>query len=143
TPPARCPTTRSSRRRKDVALAESVATLRAPATIRERCGRIAAMVSDGHSSHFTLDRSKLPSVAQRVAHLTRERFPDLRIPYHSRWRHFEAAGVERKLELDARLAGRSAVAMARARIELAVVSVLLDAGAGPEWRYTERGSGCG
>src|SRR5439155_5598438 len=106
-----------------------------------RCGRIAALVSDGHSRHFTLDRSKLPGVAQRVAHLTRERFPDLRIPYHSRWRHFEAAGFERKLELDARLAGRSAVAIARARIELALVSVLLDAGAGPEWRYTEHSSG--
>ncbi|HEV8313731.1 MAG TPA: URC4/urg3 family protein [Burkholderiaceae bacterium] len=121
-------------------MAESVAALRAPATIRERCGRIAAWVSDGNSRHFTLDRDKLPAVAQRVAQLTRERYPDLHIPYHSRWRHFEAGGVERKRELDARLAGRSAVAMARARIELALVSVLLDAGAGPEWRYAERGS---
>jgi hypothetical protein len=36
------------------------------------------------------------------------------------------------------LAGRSVAEVARARIDLTVVSVLLDAGAGPKWRYTER-----
>jgi len=60
---------------------------------------------------------------------------------HSRWRHFEAGGVDRKSELDARLAGRSHVAVARARIDLTLVSVLLDAGAGPAWRYHEAESG--
>ena len=55
-----------------------------------------------------VDRSALPAVAQRVAVLTRQRFPDLKVPYHSRWRHFEAGGVDRKARLDAALAGRSA-----------------------------------
>jgi len=122
-------------------LPDSVAALRAPATIRERCVRIAAAVGEGRSRHFTLDRSRLPDVAMRVARLTRARFPRLDIPYHSRWRHFEAGAVDRKRELDARLAGRVAVAMARARIELALISVLLDAGAGPGWHYDERESG--
>lgn len=121
----------------DSATAEAVRVLRTPATVRARCAAITAAAADGRSAHFTLARARLDDVAQRVAQLTRERYPDLRIPYHSRWRHFEAGGVDRKGELDARLAGRSQVAMARARIDLTLVSVLLDAGAGPQWRYEE------
>ena len=79
-------------------------------------------------------RSRLAAVADRVAALTLRRFPDLRIPYHSRWRHFEAGGVDRKAELDALLAGRPTAEVARARFDLTVVSVLLDAGAGARWR---------
>ena len=119
----------------------AVRTLRDPATIRARCEAIAAFVGEGRSQHFTLGRSKLDAVAQRIATPTRSRFPDLKIPYHSRWRHFEAGGVDRKGELDAKLAGRSHIAVARARIDLALVSVLLDAGAGPDWRFQEVESG--
>jgi len=125
----------------DVATRDALRLLRTPATIRSRCAAIAAAVSAGESTHFRIERSALHSVAQRVARLTRERFPDLKIPYHSRWRHFEAGGVDRKAELDAKLAGRSATAVARSRIDLTLVSVVLDAGAGPQWRYTEAASG--
>ncbi|WP_298833823.1 URC4/urg3 family protein [uncultured Piscinibacter sp.] len=123
------------------AIDAAVRTLRDPATIRARCGAITAHVAAGRSEHFTLDRTKLDEVAQRIAALTRARFPDLKIPVHSRWRHFEAGAVDRKGELDAKLAGRSAVAAARSRIDLTLVSVLLDAGAGPDWRFHEAESG--
>ena len=116
-----------------------LALLRAPATVRARCAAVTRAVAEGRSGYFTLERGALDDAARRVARLTRERFPDLRIPYHSRWRHFEAGGVDRRGELDALLAGREAAEVARARIDLTVVSVLLDAGAGPQWRYTERG----
>ena len=117
---------------------DPLAALRGPSTVRARCAAVTRAVEEGRSGHFKLDRSRLPEVARRVAALTRERFPDLKIPYHSRWRHFEAGGVDRKGELDALLAGRSAADVARARIDLAVVSVLLDAGAGPKWHFVER-----
>ena len=117
---------------------DPLAALRESATIRARCAAVTRAVEQGRSGHFKIDRSALPAVAQRVAALTRERFPDLKMPYHSRWRHFEAGGVDRKGELDALLAGRTPAEVARARIDLTVVSVLLDAGAGPQWRYTER-----
>ena len=120
---------------------EAVRRLRAPATIRQRCSAITAMVARGDSAHFTLDRSRMPAVAQRVATLTRERFPTLDVPFHSRWRHFEAGGVRRLAELDAKLNGRSQAATARSRIDLALISVLLDAGAGSRWAYRERESG--
>ena len=119
------------------ALHEAVRRLRQPATIRERCAAVTRWVADGRSTHFTLQREHLDEVAERVATLTRSRFPTLRVPFHSRWRHFEAGGVDRKGELDARLSGRSAAATARARIDLALISVLLDAGAGSRWRYHE------
>jgi Protein of unknown function (DUF1688) len=114
-----------------------VALLRSAATIRERCANIAHAVDEGRSEHFTLARDRLARVVERVEALTRARFPTLNIPYHSRWRHFEAGGVDRKAQLDAALADRTHAAQARSRIDLTVVSVLLDAGAGPTWRYVE------
>jgi hypothetical protein len=122
-------------------VAPSVAVLRDPITIRARCANILAYVEAGESPHFSVRRERLPEVAERVAALTRQRFPDGRIPFHSRWRHFEAGGVDRKAELDACVRERSLVGMARARVDLTLVSVLLDAGAGPQWRYTEPGTG--
>jgi len=119
------------------ALHDAVRTLRSPATIRERCAAITRAVSEGQSAHFRIDRSHLPALAERVAAITRERYPTLEIPYHSRWRHFEAGGVDRKARLDARLGDRSSTAAARSRIDLTLVSVLLDAGAGPDWKYVE------
>ena len=122
-----------------VALPPGVTTLRDPATIRQRCANVTAAVDAGRSPHFTLDRSRLAAVTARVATLTRQRFGDGPIPLHSRWRHFEAGGVDRKAELDAALVGRDTAEQARARIDLALVSVLLDAGAGAAWSYVEAG----
>ena len=121
----------------DADIDSAVRVLRDPATIRARCRSIADAVGAGHSPHFTIDRAQLAPVAQRVAKLTRSRFPDLAIPYHSRWRHFEAGGIDRKERLDDLLAGRSVDEIARSRIELTLISVLLDAGAGPQWLYIE------
>ncbi len=109
-----------------------------PATIRLRCAAILRSVDNGVSPSFTVDRSRLDAAAERVAALTLKRFPDLHIPLHSRWRHFEAGGVDRKAQLDAAMAGRSPAELTRARFDLTVISVLLDAGAGAAWRYTER-----
>ena len=118
-----------------------LSALHDPATIRARCAAILQAVEANVSEHFTIDRRALPVVAARVAALTLKRFPDLHIPYHSRWRHFEAGGLDRKPQLDALLAGRSVAEVARAHFDLTVVSVLLDAGAGAAWNYTESGSG--
>ena len=118
-------------------MVDDVSLLRSTATIRERCGNITCAVSEGRSPHFALERRRLADVAQRVEAVTRANYPDLRIPYHSRWRHFEAGGVDRKGELDALLAGRPVAEQARARVDLTLVSVLLDAGAGADWRYQE------
>ena len=95
----------------------------------------------GQSRHFRIDRARLGDTAALVAAVTRRRYPDLDVPYHSRWRHFETGGIDRKAELDRALAGRSVADRARAHIDLTVASVLLDAGAGAAWSFVEAESG--
>ncbi|MGQ3058551.1 MAG: URC4/urg3 family protein [Nevskia sp.] len=116
--------------------------LRDPATIRARARTISAAVADAQSPYWQFDESRLESAAQTVAEITRTRYPTLAIPYHSRWRHFEAGGVDRAAELDAALAGRDPDEQARSRIDLAIVAVLLDAGAGPQWHYRDGAHRC-
>jgi hypothetical protein len=111
------------------------------AAVRERCGMVRRWVAEDRSPHFTLDESRLAAVAAYVADVTREAYPDLKIPYHSRWRHFSAGGVDRWSALAARM-GADAVERARIAVDLATVSVLLDAGAGDRWRYRDRATGC-
>lgn len=118
-----------------------LSALHDPATIRLRCAAVLRSVEAGVSPNFLLHRESLADAAERVAALTLKRFPDLKTPYHSRWRHFEAGGLDRKAEMDAAMAGRSVAEQARARFDLTVISVLLDAGAGARWSYTEEASG--
>ena len=57
-----------------------LAALWSPATIRARCAAITRAVDSGSSGWFRLDRSRLPDLARRVAELTRQRYPELRVP---------------------------------------------------------------
>jgi hypothetical protein len=116
-------------------LPAAVRVLRDPATIRARCAEITAGVAAGKSRWFAIDDSRLPATADFVAEVTRRSYPDLNVPFHSRWRHFEVGGVDRVTQLRLRLADRDADETARTLIDLAVVSVLLDAGAGAQWRW--------
>ena len=125
-------------------VAAAIAKLRDPATIRERSRLIADRSRTGRSRWFVVLPDRLDAIADEVAALTRQRFPDLKIPYHSRWRHFEVGDIDRHRALRARLEREhdgDAAAMGRALIDLAVVSVLLDAGAGPDWRFHEAATG--
>ena len=108
-----------------------------PATTRLRCAGVLRAVEQNLSPGFKLNRAALPALADRVAALTLRCHPTLEMPLHSCWRHFEAGGVDRKAELDRHLSGRSAVEVARAQFDLAVVCALLDAQTGAGWRYTE------
>jgi len=122
-------------------LTEAVALLRSTVAVRGRAGLLLARAREGGSAEFVVDDARLDSAAAEVAAVTRARYPSLEIPFHSRWRHFEAGGVDRRDALDRRLGDADAAERARAQIDLALVSVLLDAGAGPAWRYLEPGTG--
>jgi len=108
--------------------------LRSAMAVRERCRLIYDYAVRGELQHFILDESKLASVAERVTGLIRRDYPTLAIPYHSRWRHF---GERRTSKLTSALSTLSAADRARTKLDLAIVSVLLDAGAGMQWRYTD------
>jgi Protein of unknown function (DUF1688) len=115
----------------------AVAHLRSTKTVRSRAAALLARARRGESKWFTVHDGAMTNASVVVAEVTRARYPKLTIPYHSRWRHFEAGGVNRAAQLTRRLEDLDAPAQARARIDLALVSVLLDAGAGPDWGYTE------
>ncbi len=119
----------------------AAAALRSTVAVRERAQQLLERARVGASPWFTVHDDALAQAAAEVADVTRTRYPDLGIPYHSRWRHFEVGGVDRGAQLSALLAALDADGRARAMIDLAVVSVLLDAGAGPDWAFTEPGTG--
>jgi hypothetical protein len=119
--------------------ARAIEYLRSPHAVRERSRAVLDHVLEGHSAIFTVDLGRL-GVAVR---LTREAIESAyavprRIPFHSRVNHFEVGGRERLRELEGKLG--SALDRARSLTDLVVTSVLLDAGAGPDWRYVEAGS---
>lgn len=119
----------------------AVATLRTTTAIRERAQHLLQRARVGNSAWFLVDDDALDRAAAEVAEVTRTRYPTLDIPYHSRWRHFEAGGVDRRSELDSHTPNLDSATRARSMIDLTVVSVLLDAGAGTDWHYTEPGTG--
>ena len=120
-------------------LASAAAQLRSTKTIRSRAQALLARARRGDSAWFSVNDGAMLTTAALVAELTRARYPDLKIPYHSRWRHFEAGGVNRAGQLNLALQHASSADKARTQIDLALVSVLLDAGAGADWRYREPG----
>lgn len=116
----------------------TVAWLLSADAVRERAHALLAEAERGALAHFDLRPDRLGAAADLVAQVTREAYPDLDVPYHSRWRHFVVAGEDRWATRAARLdADRDEVA--RIRFDLAVTSVLLDAGAGERWRYVDAG----
>jgi len=111
-----------------------VRELRAPATIRLRARQIYDAALAGKTAHFAVVPEKLDVAAALTVEAIRADYPSLDIPYHSRWRHFDVGGIDRWSAYRASLPDDK-LARARAAVDLAVTSVLLDAGAGPDWRY--------
>lgn len=103
------------------------------AAVRERAHEMLDLALAGRVEGWTVELDRLPATADLVASVTRERFPTLDIPFHARWRHF-VAGPPQLPEGDP-------VERARAAFGLVILSVLLDAGAGPGWRYVDPVSG--
>lgn len=113
---------------------EQASELLTAAAVRARCGTVFAAAERDETPHFRLVIRQLEDAVRRVADVTLQRYPDLEVPYHSRWRHFSAGGADRASQI---APDADKAELARAQIDLAVVSVLLDAGAGPKWSFYE------
>src|SRR5262249_50854787 len=120
---------------------DAIAYLRSPAAIRERCQQVLELAYADRLRHFAYHPEKLPAVAAYVAEVTRDAYPELDVPFHSRWRHFDVGGLDRVAQLDEQLGACSPAERARCHFDLVMTSVLLDAGAGGHWRYHEARSG--
>jgi hypothetical protein len=119
----------------------AIAYLRTTAAIRERCDRLFNLACADQLQYFRCNLNKLDTVANYVIAVMGDEYPDLNIPFHSRWRHFEVGKIGLIRELEEKLAGLTPIEKAKTKFDLAIVSVLLDAGAGKSWQYREPQTG--
>ena len=121
--------------------AAAVAYLQSPQAIRDRTRALFALAQADQLQHLRYHPEALPSTAAYVLDVMQRHYPEGNIPFHSRWRHFEVEGRSRLDRLEPALSGLAPLERARLKVDLAITSVLLDAGAGRQWRYVEPGTG--
>ncbi len=119
-------------------LAASARALLSATAVRGRANELLTLAQDDRLEDWVVHPSRLAATADFVAETVRARYPGLEVPVHSRWRHFTLQAVDLWDALVARAQWRTAEARARAALDLVIVSVLLDAGAGAAWRYHDR-----
>lgn len=121
-------------------VSDRVSYLRSLRSVRETNANTIARLESNTLNNFTVHNDKMEGVVRLVVKVIRESFPtntDLdNIPDHGRYQHF---GVDRMADLIAsyRVQGLSDQDICCKLVDLFVVSVLLDAGAGPKWKYTD------
>lgn len=106
--------------------------------VRARAHELLAIAQADGLTEWRLDLPRLEGAADLTAQVVRENYPDLKVPFHARWRHFTAAGRDLWAEADK---PDDPKALARAAFDLVIPSVLLDAGAGAAWRYRDAATG--
>ena len=118
--------------------------LRSLAAVRERTRLVYDKARRNQLAHFNVDMTKFADTAAYVVSIIRrDHAPDYAaIPPHGRWQHFEVGGRPRVDQL-LNLWPLAVDAQERTRrlIDLFLVSVLLDAGAGTRWAYKSKESG--
>ena len=122
--------------RADLETSAALSLLNAGA-VRERAHRMLAIGLDDGLPNFRIDLDSLDSTVDLVLKVTRSAYPSFDIPFHSRWRHFVANGDDRWATIAGQTGWSDRAARARSEFDLAIVSVFLDAGAGPSWRYRD------
>jgi len=123
------------------AAAAAAKALLSAAAVRERAHEMLAIALADGLAEWRVDLDRLAAAADLTAQVVRDNYPDLKVPFHARWRHFAIAGRDLWAERLAASPGRDAAETGRAAFDLAITSVLLDAGAGPAWRYEDAATG--
>lgn len=118
---------------------EQIDYLLSPEAIRARAGKIFDLCDSG-KTHFQYHSAKLKPTCDYVLEIIRKNYPDLNIPFHSRWGHFRVGGIDRVKTVDQALSKADRLEKARAKLDLVITSVLLDAGAGADWKFFESSS---
>jgi hypothetical protein len=111
---------------------DAIHALLSAAAVRERAHEMLDLALAGQVEGWRVDLPALAQAAERTAAVTRELYPRLDVPFHARWRHFVAGAPLLPGDREER---------ARASFDLVILSVLLDAGSGPGWRYRDAASG--
>lgn len=114
---------------------DPVAYLKSVPSIRARSQQVYANRKD--LRHFHYQESNLKNVVNFVLAIIRRDYGTdyASIPPHGRWQHFEVGGRKRVDELLATFVSIDVMEKTRRIVDLFLVSVLLDAGAGNKWAY--------
>lgn len=118
---------------------EELNSILSPKTIRERSLKLFKLTEE-NKTHFTYHPEKLEEVSEFVLSVIQKNYPDLNIPFHSRWGHFQVGQIDRLKMIDEKISTLPADEKARIKLDLVIVSVLLDAGAGEKWSFYEKSS---
>lgn len=110
-------------------------------SVRERAHRMLAFGLEDKLPNFRIHLDRMAAAVDLVLETTRKAYPSFEVPFHSRWRHFVMNGDDRWAALANQTSWPDRAARARAEFDLAIVSVFLDAGAGPTWRYRDPQTG--
>jgi len=108
------------------------------AAVRECAHEMLALAEADKLAEWRLDLAQLEAAADLTAETVRANYPDLNVPFHARWRMFVAGG--RDLWAEA-AKPTDPIELGRVAFDLVIPSVLLDAGAGPNWRYHDVATG--
>ena len=109
--------------------------LNSPKTIRERCNQLYLLGLEDRLGHFRIREDRLSITVELVKDEILANYPDLKIPPHSRWQHFDVGGTNHWSPFKSKIWDDRELLFAQ--IDLVVTSVLLDAGAGPDWRFRD------
>jgi len=120
-------------------MSESTAFILSPLGIRQRAQQIYQLALQG-KTHFAIHEQKLAEVSDFVLQVIGENYPDKNVPYHSRWRHFEVGNQSQLKQLRALEQSLTPIERAKLELDLILPSVLVDAGAGPDWQYRSSNS---
>ncbi|KAI9822402.1 MAG: hypothetical protein M1827_000121 [Pycnora praestabilis] len=123
---------------------DPAAYLRSIFAVRERSKLILRRATNNQLTHFTVDLDKFKDTAGYVVSIIKRDYaPDYAsIPPHGRWQHFEVGGRPRVDQLmESWPSTVDAQERTRRLLDLFLVSVLLDAGAGTKWQYKSKESG--
>ncbi|KAG8859734.1 hypothetical protein FRB96_004308 [Tulasnella sp. 330] len=118
----------------------TVTYLRSLPAIRDRCSRVYELAKQGKLEYFDYHPEKEKEVVDFCAEIIQRDFGTNyhSIPPHSRWRHLDAGKPRIQPLIDSWKAASPQIPdleIAKRLIDLFLVSVLLDAGAGNQWRY--------
>ncbi|THD00190.1 hypothetical protein EYZ11_000381 [Aspergillus tanneri] len=114
--------------------------------VRERAHHVLKLALENKLNHFDYHADRLDDAVRYVTGIIKRDYgPDRygEIPPHGRWQHFQVGPRDRigVLLSNWDSAKHDKKEQARGLVDLFLVSVLLDAGAGDKWRFTEPDTG--
>ncbi len=122
---------------KDLNLSsDQIDYLLSPDAIRDQASEIFKLCENGRT-HFQYHPEEMRPSVDYLLSVIQKNYPDLKIPFHSRWGHFRVGNIDRVKKFDLSIASLDKLERARTKLDLVISSVLLDAGAGAEWKYLE------